>query len=575
MIYNIPGRTGINMTAETVKKCAEIPNIVALKEAAGSVDQMREFRQECPIDFHIYSGDDGLTLKFLEEGASGVVSVASHIAGEQIHKMITAFNNNDIKDAKSLDKILQPLFDVLFITSNPIPVKASLKLIGLNCGRCRPPLMEITEDQNKQVETVLDAFLKTFKSWLKNDDYVKLLKNVSSLSIVQLSNYILPLITLPYLARVLGPKYFGLVIMAQATMIYLTLLTDYGFNLSATKEIAKNQNKKSVIETLFSSVLTIKSGLLCIGTLILFLLTMIIPIFNEHSVLFWASYLIVIGNTFLPTFLFQGLEKMTFIACLNLIAKAGFTVLIFILIKSTDDYIWVHALWGISYILVDIGAFLIIKLKLNFNLVKPQLNQIKSILNISFEYFLSRIAIAIYLNTNVIFVGILLTPADAGIYGGAEKLLFAITTFYAPLIETIYPYLSRTKNKSFIKKILTAAIGVNSIGCMTAFFIAPIIIPIILGPEFKGSIILFQWMMIIAFLHLPSSMIGYPVLAALGYVKTANRSVILGAIIHVSLILIFYNKLSSPMHFIWIMIVSQSIILFIRLEKCVRVKALS
>ncbi|MEK9727109.1 MAG: 4-hydroxy-tetrahydrodipicolinate synthase [Candidatus Margulisiibacteriota bacterium] len=160
MIYNIPGRTGINMTPETVKQCSNIKNIVALKEAGGSIDQMKSFRKICPIDFHIYSGDDGLTLQFLKEGASGVVSVASHIAGEQINDMITAFNNNDIRQADKLDKILQPLFNVLFITSNPIPVKAALKMIGFDCGRTRPPLMEINDEQKRQVETTLDAFFE-------------------------------------------------------------------------------------------------------------------------------------------------------------------------------------------------------------------------------------------------------------------------------------------------------------------------------------------------------------------------------------------------------------------------------
>ncbi len=160
MIYNIPGRTGINMTSDTVKKCTKIKNIVALKEAAGSVEQMKEFRSVCPIDFHIYSGDDGLTLAFLKEGASGVVSVASHVAGQQIHDMITAFQANDITKSSKLDEILQPLFDVLFITSNPIPVKAALKLIGFNCGTTRPPLMSVTQDQKQKIETVLDTFFE-------------------------------------------------------------------------------------------------------------------------------------------------------------------------------------------------------------------------------------------------------------------------------------------------------------------------------------------------------------------------------------------------------------------------------
>ena len=95
-------------------------------------------------------------------------------------------------------------------------------------------------------------FLRKFKSWLKNDDYKNLLKNGTSLGIVQLSNYILPLITLPYLARVLGPNYFGLVMMAQATMIYLTLLTDYGFKLTATKEISKVRDNEKKVSQLYS-----------------------------------------------------------------------------------------------------------------------------------------------------------------------------------------------------------------------------------------------------------------------------------------------------------------------------------
>ena len=145
---------------KTVKKCAEVPNIIALKEAGGSLDQFIEFRQAAPIDFQIYSGDDALTLPFITNGGNGVVSVASHIAGKQIHEMIEAIESGNTNRANELDTILQPLFDVLFITSNPIPVKAALKLIGFNCGTTRPPLMSITNEEKTTVETVLDNFFE-------------------------------------------------------------------------------------------------------------------------------------------------------------------------------------------------------------------------------------------------------------------------------------------------------------------------------------------------------------------------------------------------------------------------------
>jgi 4-hydroxy-tetrahydrodipicolinate synthase len=160
MLYNIPGRTGTNMAPETVKRCAAFSNVVALKESAGSIDQMKAMRAACPHDFDIYCGDDALILDFLTEGASGAVSVASHIAGAQISAMIQHFHNNQMAESKALNDILAPLFDALFITSNPTPVKAALKLIGFNCGGPRPPLMAITEKQTQHIETVLDAFFE-------------------------------------------------------------------------------------------------------------------------------------------------------------------------------------------------------------------------------------------------------------------------------------------------------------------------------------------------------------------------------------------------------------------------------
>ena len=414
--------------------------------------------------------------------------------------------------------------------------------------------------------------ISTISRWLTIDEYRNLVKNYSSLGLVQLSNYILPLITLPYLSRILGVNHFGLVMMAQAIMIYLTIITDFGFNLSATKEIATHQNNSRKVSEIFSTVLAIKCILLTISFIILIGIVTTIPLLAAHSSLFYLSFLIVIGNTFLPTFLFQGMEKMSYLAIFNLIAKICFTGLIFILIKSSADYYFVHALWGVSYIIVNIVSFYIIIKTLSINIITPTMSQIKSYWKLSFEYFLSRIAVAIYLNANIIIIGLLLTPIDAGYYSGAEKLIFAITTFYAPLIETVYPYVSRSKNFRFIKKLLFITISLNSICCIAAYFIAPFLIPIILGSNFMPSIQLFQWLLIIALLHLPISMIGYPILGALGYEKTANRSGIFGAILHIVLISIFYTKLTTPIQFIWIMIASQSSILFIRATKLVTIK---
>ncbi|MEG4799222.1 4-hydroxy-tetrahydrodipicolinate synthase [Microcoleus sp. ARI1-B5] len=149
MLYNIPGRTGQNMWPETVARLAEIPNIVAVKEASGNLDQASQIRCLTSPEFAIYSGDDSLTLPMLAVGGSGVVSVASHLVGEQLQQMIKAFEAGQVQVATQIHLQLFDLFKALFLTTNPIPVKTALKLQGWDVGSTRPPLcappVEVTE----------------------------------------------------------------------------------------------------------------------------------------------------------------------------------------------------------------------------------------------------------------------------------------------------------------------------------------------------------------------------------------------------------------------------------------------
>ncbi|MFW6263926.1 MAG: 4-hydroxy-tetrahydrodipicolinate synthase [Cyanobacteriota bacterium] len=155
LLYNIPGRTGCNLEPETIARLAEIDNIVAIKEASGSLDQACQIRRLTPNNFAIYSGDDFLTLPLLSIGGVGVVSVASHLVGNQIQEMIQAFESGQTALAKELNLKLYSLFKVLFCTTNPIPVKAALKLIGWEMGKVRSPLCELSLELTETLKTVL------------------------------------------------------------------------------------------------------------------------------------------------------------------------------------------------------------------------------------------------------------------------------------------------------------------------------------------------------------------------------------------------------------------------------------
>lgn len=140
MLYNVPGRTGCNLLPDTAAKLAKIDNIVALKEASGSLDQVGEIRRKTPDNFMIYSGDDGLTLPLLAVGCCGVVSVAAHVVGKEMNEMIAAFQRGDVEKAKSIHLDLLPVFRAMFITTSPIPVKAAMNMLGFAAGELRPPL---------------------------------------------------------------------------------------------------------------------------------------------------------------------------------------------------------------------------------------------------------------------------------------------------------------------------------------------------------------------------------------------------------------------------------------------------
>lgn len=155
ILYNVPGRTGQNLSPETVSRLAKISNIVAVKEASGNLDQVSQIRRSTPIDFDIYAGDDSLTLPMLAVGAQGVVSVASHLVGGLIQQMIQDFEQGQVQSAMGIHLRLFPLFKNLFYSTNPIPVKAALALQGWQVGSTRLPLLDDSPQLCQILQTTL------------------------------------------------------------------------------------------------------------------------------------------------------------------------------------------------------------------------------------------------------------------------------------------------------------------------------------------------------------------------------------------------------------------------------------
>lgn len=159
MLYNVPGRSVVNLDVDTVVRLSELPNIVAIKEASGNLDAMAEMISKTKDEFVLYSGDDALTLPILSIGGVGVVSVASHIIGKEMQAMISSFVEGDYLSAAKQHQKLLPIIKQLFTAPNPVPVKTALQIRGLDVGSVRLPLIPLTNEERNQLTKIIDNHL--------------------------------------------------------------------------------------------------------------------------------------------------------------------------------------------------------------------------------------------------------------------------------------------------------------------------------------------------------------------------------------------------------------------------------
>jgi 4-hydroxy-tetrahydrodipicolinate synthase len=157
MLYNIPGRSSVNMSVETIVRLSQIDNIVSIKEASGDLDAMAEIISKTPNDFSVYSGDDALTLPLLSIGGTGIISVSSHIIGNEMQNMINQFKNGDVTGAATLHRNLLPIMKAMFAAPNPTPVKAALNMRGIPVGGVRLPLIPLNNEEERALQATLQT----------------------------------------------------------------------------------------------------------------------------------------------------------------------------------------------------------------------------------------------------------------------------------------------------------------------------------------------------------------------------------------------------------------------------------
>jgi len=277
----------------------------------------------------------------------------------------------------------------------------------------------------------------------------RLFSNFFSLLVLQGSNYILPLITFPYLVQVLGVEYFGLLAFATAVIAYFGIITDYGFNLTATREISVHRENKEKVVEIFSAVMIIKVFLMFLSFFLLSLLVFSFKKFSTDWEIYFFTFATIVGQVFFPVWFFQGMERMKYISYLNIFAKTIFTISIFVFVKEQSDFYLVPLLTSGGFIVAGIWSQVLIYKEFNVKFKWQNIETLKAYLYDGWHIFVSRIYVNIYTTTNIILLGFFTNNATVGYYSIAEKIVVAIGGLFQPANQTIYPYLARKYKENF------------------------------------------------------------------------------------------------------------------------------
>lgn len=322
------------------------------------------------------------------------------------------------------------------------------------------------------------------------------LSNFASLTVLQGITYVLPVIILPYLFRVLGPEKFGLIAFAQAFVQYFMILTDYGFNVSATKEISLARHEHVRVHRIFSEVMTAKLGLAMLSLVILGLAVYFIPRFRGDWMVYALSFGAVVGNTLFPIWFFQGTEKMRHIAELNIIGGFFQALAIFLTVRGPEDFLLVPLIYSATYLFTGFAGLYLAFQRFGMSLRLKSYKNVRQQLKAGWDIFISIAAINAYTTTRVFILGLLTSNTVTGFYSVAEKIANIFQTFpLAAFTQALFPRLSkiyrRNRKKAFeiMERLQRITVNISYITLPTAFIFAHWIIRVACGGDYWEAVL--------------------------------------------------------------------------------------
>jgi PST family polysaccharide transporter len=377
-------------------------------------------------------------------------------------------------------------------------------------------------------------------------------KNILSLYGIQFANYVLPLITVPYLVRILGPDKFGAIAFGQGLMNYFILIVNYGFDWSATREIAIQRNNQESVSKIAINVWTAKSLLCLLSFVILFVLIKSIPKMREVGLILYILYGMVIGNALFPTWLFQGLERIVALSSVNFVARILSTGGIFLIVKYPSDFEFYACLISFQWIFSGLLALIIAFRFFGLRFAYPNWDEVKKTLTEGWSIFLTTGAISLYTAGNAFILGLLTNNSTVGFYSAAEKLVRSALQLLRPISQAVYPrfskmaLISRVQTLRWGRSVLLVMSTLGLILSVSLLIGAPLITKTILGPEFLSSTNVLRVLAVLPFIVAVSNLLGVQILFPFHKEKAVLMITSLGGVLNLFLALFLVPKWKAP-----------------------------
>lgn len=355
--------------------------------------------------------------------------------------------------------------------------------------------------------------------------YNTVLKNFTYLSILNGLNILLPLLVIPYLTNVIGPAHYGVYAYILVLVQNINVVTQYGFQFSATKKISQNREDKGFLEQYCSNILCARFLVATLCIALIFALSHWALDTSDRFFMFLTAIGMIYGDVFIPIWLFQGLERMKYVTIVNASSKILFTVLVFLVVARPEDYEYILLLNSLGFILAAILSMVLVKMQFKLHLKKPCMKEVFAELRESLSLCFSMIGIDLYRNMNVVVLNFFVSDAAMGVYALAERVIKAAQSFITPVSQALFPHMSLKikqegvgKSMALLKRT-TFFLFLLTIGVALVIFFCGDFLVSLVGKDFSEIKPLLNWMYPVLIFGCMNFLLGFVGLVNLGQQK--------------------------------------------------------